>query len=215
MIRLKKIIYESELQEFQVEGFDLDEFLKMNKFSEQVRYAASRLERLAQGSSRIIYIINDITVLKLAKNAKGIAQNEVEASLGSDTYFSEILAKVLESDEKNRWIVMERAKKITKSRFKQFIDGVDIRDFYYYIRNNTHHNIYGMYGTFHVEENISDILNENAFTQTLIEFIQNYDLDSGDFGRISSFGEIDERLVITDYGLTKDVYAKHYAPKKK
>lgn len=196
-----------ELQEFQVEGFDLDEFLDLRSFAAKVRYANDKLRRIASGSARVIYEIDEYTVLKLAKNAKGIAQNEVEAGIGTDKYFENILAKVLETDERDRWVVMERAKKITKSRFKNLIDGIDIDNFHNYIRKKTEHDIHYM---FTVDDDMEERLNENEFAQDIIELILNYDLHPGDFSRPSSFGEIEGRLVITDYGLNQQVFKQYY-----
>ena len=212
MVQLKQIISELrglkelKINEFRADNFDLDAFLKMNSFASQVRYANERLQRIAQGSARVIFEIDDKTVLKLAKNQKGIAQNEVERSLSNDYMVPEnIIAKVLEEDEKDRWIVMERAKKIGKTRFKQLMDGIDINNFYDYIQQNTDWKIKRK-----IPEEISKKLNENEFAQNLIEMIQNFNLETGDFQRPSSFGEIDGRLVLTDYGLTQQVYKKYY-----
>jgi len=197
-----------ELQEFTAEGFDLDEFLNMRSFASKVRYANEKLRRLASGSARVIYVIDDKTVLKLAKNEKGLAQNEVEGSLGKDDYMvGDVVARVLEVDEENRWIVMQKAKKISKGRFRQLMDGIDIHDFYYYIKNLTD---YRFGHTFTVEPEIVEKLDENEFAQDVVELVQNFDLETADFQRPSSFGEIDGRLVITDYGLTQEVFKKYY-----
>ena len=197
----------TELNEFQSEGFDLDKFLKMTTFAAQIRYANANLQRLASGSARIIYVIDDNTVLKLAKNIKGIAQNEAENSLSNDYMVPEnIIAKVLEADEKDRWIVMERAKKIGKARFRQLMDGIDIDEFYSYLYNNSGNTD----KQFRRPVKDQEKLDNNEFAQDLLEFINNFDFQIGDFARPSSFGEIDGRLVITDYGLTKDVYQTHY-----
>lgn len=213
-VHIKDNVSEENLNEFQAQGFDLDEFLKMNSFAAQIKYANEKLKRIAQGSARIIFEIDDKTVLKLAKNAKGLAQNEVERSLSNDYMVPEdIIAKVLEEDEKDRWIVMERAKKIGKARFRQLVDGVNIEDFYHYIETQTKGK--SPYGHFNVSQEVSDILDENEFTQDLIEMVQNFDIETGDFQRPSSFGEIDGRLVITDYGLTQEVYKKYYDRSRK
>jgi len=209
MIKLKEMVSETELQEFQVEGFDLDLFLDMNSFASKIRYANEKLRRIAQGSARIIFEIDDKNVLKLAKNAKGIAQNEVERSLSNDYMVpKEIIAQVSESDENDRWIVMERAKKISTGRFKTLMDGVSLSDFYQYMKIHTDNRL-GR-GYWEVSPEVEEKLNENEFAQDIIEMIQNFNLETGDFRRPSSFGEIDGRLVITDYGLTQEVYKKHY-----
>lgn len=204
---------EEKLNEFQAQGFDLNLFLDMTSFATQVRYANEKLKRIAQGSARVIFEIDDKTVLKLAKNAKGLAQNEVEAGLSNDYMVPEdIIAKVLEYDEGYRWIVMERAKKISSGRFKQLMDGVDILIFYYYIRNQT-----DRLGNKHwsIKDEIKEKLDKNEFAQDIIEMSNNFELEVGDFGRPSSFGEIDGRLVLTDYGLTQEVYRKYYDRSRK
>ena len=43
----------------------------------------------------------------------------------------------------------------------------------------------------------------------------NFNLETGDFQRPSSFGEIDGRLIITDYGLTQEVFKNHYDKSRK
>ncbi len=202
-------MYKEKINEFQANDFDLDKFLKMDSFAKRVRYANEKLKRIAQGSARVIFEIDDKTVLKLAKNKKGVAQNEVERSLSNDYMIPEnIIAKVLEEDKNDRWLIMERAKKISSGRFKQLMDGIDILNFYFYIRNKTDGT--GRINFWNIEPEIEQKLDDNEFAQDIIEMSINFDLDVGDFGRPSSFGEIDGRLVITDYGLTQDVYKKYY-----
>lgn len=193
------------------EGFDLDKFLAMTSFAEQIRYSNDNLQRLASGSARIIYKIDDKRVLKLAKNKKGWAQNEVEADYVLNEWYGDIIAKVLESDKEDRWIVSEFAKKITKPRFKQLI-GVTIDEFYKYLYTNCGQKQY-MHYTFSPET--KEILDsqsedEDSFYHQIQDMIGNFDMNIGDFQRISTFGEIESRLVITDYGLTNDVYNKFY-----
>ena len=102
---------------------------------------------------------------------------------------------------------MERRKKITKSRFKSLMGGIDIDNFHNYIRKQTDYEISHM---FTVDDDIAEKLDENEFAQDIIELILNYDLHPGDFSRPSSFGEIEGRLVITDYGLNQQVFKQYY-----
>lgn len=211
MIRLKPMIQ----TEF-VEGFDLEKFLMMTSFAEKVRYANEKLQRIASGSARIIYKIDDKKVLKLAKNAKGIAQNEVESDGFINSAYGDIIAKVLEEDKDARWIVSEYAKKITPSRFKQLL-GASISDFYKYLYMRMNRNKRSKELTFHIQydipKEVKEHLDNTDFFNELLDMMVNFDMPVGDFGRISTFGEIDGRLVITDYGLTQDVYKTHYERK--
>ena len=57
-------------------SFNMAEFKTLTTFSERIRYCQTRLQRISSGSARIVYKIDNEKVLKLAKNRKGIAQNE-------------------------------------------------------------------------------------------------------------------------------------------
>ena len=60
----------------------LPEFLNIKSFSGKMKYANERLTRIGSGTGRVVYDIDGEKVLKLAKNPKGIAQNEAEAGAG-------------------------------------------------------------------------------------------------------------------------------------
>ena len=64
-------------------SFNMDEFKMLKTFAARIKYCQARLQRISSGSSRIVYKIDNEKVLKLAKNRKGIAQNEAE---GGDYY---------------------------------------------------------------------------------------------------------------------------------
>jgi hypothetical protein len=103
-------------------SFNFDEFRQLRTFAERVKYCEQHLKRLSSGSSRIVYIVDDEKVLKLAKNKKGIAQNEVEIRLGTEPYYT-CFANVYEYDENALWVEMEycqKAKKVILNQFTEF-----------------------------------------------------------------------------------------------
>src|ERR1700677_4811773 len=51
----------------------------LETYAARKKYAEKNLKHLSSGSARIVYLTPDKTVVKLAKNDKGIAQNEAEA----------------------------------------------------------------------------------------------------------------------------------------
>ena len=168
---------------------------------------------MTSGSGREIFKIDDKRVLKLAKNAKGIAQNQIESDyVLNDMYGGDIIAKVIESDSDNRWVVSEYAKKISPSRFKSLL-GVSIDDFWDHLYNLRKEGT--QYFTKRaVDMQVVEKLQNSEFFQQLEDMIGNFDLDIGDFKRINSFGEIDGRLVITDYGLSGSVYRDYYEKRR-
>ena len=203
MIKLKSLL-ENDLKEFR-EGFDLESFLKMSSFRQQVMYANQNLRRIASGSARIVYEIDDKKVLKLAKNAKGLAQNEAEGDWYVNESYGDIIAKVLERDENYRWIVSERAKKITPNEFKSIV-GVDFKDFYEYIVYIVGKDRYYT----EPSQEIKDKLEDDEFASEVADFIGSTDASTGDLQRISTYGKIDDRVVIIDYGLTMEIFKKYY-----
>lgn len=75
-------------------SFDMDFFKTLPSFNQRIQYCEKYLQRISSGSSRIVYKIDDQKVLKLAKNKKGLAQNETEIDYSSE--LGEIVAKIFE-----------------------------------------------------------------------------------------------------------------------
>lgn len=197
-------------------SFNFDEFRQCRSFAERVRYCEARLERIAQGSSRIVYRVDDEKVLKLAKNKKGVAQNQVEYRLGNESYYS-CFADVYEYEENGLWIEMEICQKAKKSDFKK-IYGVPfevlccmMQDF----ANSQSRNRYNQYSDFrNVVQQIWD--GEETPLQDLFMSLQDYigcEMLSGvgDLCRISSWGINSEGyFILIDYGLDDDVWEQYY-----
>ena len=190
------------------ENFDLNKFKKLKSFKERVDYCNSTLTKLGAGSSRIVYLVDDKTVLKLAKNQKGIGQNEVEIG-ASNKYYNDVIAEVYESDENGLWLEMELAKPINKVRFKQIL-GYSVEDFGKWVINlwNINNNRKSYYYT--LDKQIEEIISDSEFANSVIAFIQDYGLTPGDLGRISTYGEFDGEVKIIDYGLNDDVLSNYY-----
>ena len=51
-------------------SFDMEHFKQLKRFNERVRYCDEHLTKISSGSARIVYIVDDKMVLKLAKNEK-------------------------------------------------------------------------------------------------------------------------------------------------
>ncbi len=67
--------------------------------------------RLGIGSSRIVYDLNDGLVVKIAKNIRGISQNEAEYKTYS-VHKSSLFAEIIAVSEDYHFLIMPRAKKI-------------------------------------------------------------------------------------------------------
>ena len=98
--------------------FDFDYFKSLSHFSKQLLYAKGKLKRLGAGSSRIVFEYKD-NVLKITKNKKGLAQNEIETDQHIQTYHKNIVCKLLDEDKDYGWLLVQKANKINKARFEK------------------------------------------------------------------------------------------------
>lgn len=175
----------------------------LRSFAKRVNYFNMSLPRIASGSGRVVYDINDQYVLKVAKNEKGIAQNEVEINISSYNDTRDIVTKVLDSDDNNTWVIVEKGKKLTERRFKEIV-GFDFKLLDYALKNQ--------FGGNHYDVPL-DVF-ENEFYIELADLISNYKANFFDLGRLSSFGEVirygKPTVVAVDYGLNDEVYMSYY-----
>ena len=199
-------------------SFNFDEFRQCRSFAERVRYCEQHLQRISQGSSRIVYRVDNEKVLKLAKNKKGVAQNEVEVRLGTEPYYT-CFADIYEYDENGLWVEMEICRKAKKSDFKA-IYGVPFEALccMIYDQANNFRNVGWKINPFSDYENIVQRVweGEENDLQMLFMSIQEYiggEMLSGVgvLCRISSWGVDSEGFFkLIDYGLNDDVYDNFY-----
>lgn len=195
-------------------NFNMDEFKKLNSFNKRIKYCQDNLQRISSGSSRIVYKVDDEKVLKLAKNEKGLAQNEIEIEYGQYYDLEGTVAKIFEFHPDNLWVEMELARKATKPNFQQ-ITGLPFDEFARGVHN------YGIESgnnrgfKYNVDKEFMEKMWENEFSYDILSFIGNYGLPSGDLERISSYGVVNrngsDSVVLIDYGLTHDVYQSYYS----
>ena len=198
-------------------SFDMDTFKSLRSHSARNKYAAEHLNRISSGSSRIVYKIDDEKVLKLAKNDKGIAQNEVEIEYGQYSDIDDIVAKIFDYDEKDSlWVEMELANKVKKSDFKNIV-GYSFEDIQKAIHNYgiDSGNANRVTGKYEMDKSLLEDMWENEFMYEMFSFIGNYGVPIGDLKRLSSYGVVkrngQDAIVLIDYGLTHDVYSSYYS----
>lgn len=138
----------------------------------------NKYKQLGIGSSRYVYDLENGYVLKIAKDIRGIYQNEIEFKI-YQSQKSGFFAEVIEVSEDNKCLIMSKAK---------LIKHISTVYNYYKVRN------------------INGLLKINNFSDDI--HINN--LSKGDILRVSSWGIIDERPVLIDYGLTSSIYKKYY-----
>jgi hypothetical protein len=94
--------------------FALQEAVRL--FGKEFKQKEPRL--IGTGSSRYVYDLKDGTVLKLALDNKGIAQNSVEAFAGRDPSINRILAQVEDSSDEFVWLISEKVQPLYKPEFE-------------------------------------------------------------------------------------------------
>jgi hypothetical protein len=179
---------------------------KLETHAARKKYAEKNLKRLSSGSSRLVYLTDEDTVVKLAKNDKGIAQNEVEAN---PKMKSKYLNKILGHAKNHVWIETCYLDKINEKEFEK-LTGVDFDSFGKAVD----------YGLKNISEssgkkkpkNYDEIIESDIFKE-LKRLGNKFKLMPGDLSRISSWGTKDGNPIVIDSGLTKEVFEDFYKDK--
>jgi hypothetical protein len=209
LLRFATIFYSlASGEELPKDSKDLPTILKnisdLETYTARKNYAENNLEHLSSGSSRIVYLTNKKTIIKMAKNDKGIAQNKAEISASKVN--SKYLNKALSHADNYSWIEVPFLEKITEKDFKEMTD-IDFNDFSEAIRFSLK-KISGNTDT-EKPENYDDVV-KSSFFNDIVDIGKKLDLMPGDLARISSFGKKDGHPVLIDVGLTSVIFKDFY-----
>ena len=133
---------------------------------------------IGAGSARKVYDLNNGFVIKIARNIKGIAQNEAEFLISNDDE-SSLFAKVYFLSDDYKYLIMEKANGIKSE--KELLN-------YFKIQNKKQ-------------------LKSN---EEIKEVHDKYNFVLADLYKFTSWGKIKDKLVLIDYGYTKEIYNKFY-----
>jgi hypothetical protein len=215
-MKLKEILQEAPLPG----DWDKEAYKSDKSFASRLRYAQERAKKMGTGSSRVAFEIEHEgrpTILKIAKNKKGLAQNDFESQMFNDYYAtsSGITIPMIDHDEENdppTWIHTEKADKIHANSFKK-VFGLDPHTFERYLLWST-----GQIHSDHLggdEKQLFDkIVNDEdnyELLHDLTDLVGNYGLPVGDFSRAANWGMYKGHPVIIDLGLSSDVLSQHYS----
>jgi hypothetical protein len=92
--------------------FDLNVFKSITDPIKSYAYARSHLKLIGKGSSRMVFEFNSKSVLKVAYNDAGLAQNKKEISVNSDPSASFAIARIHASDKNGLWVIVEAVRPI-------------------------------------------------------------------------------------------------------
>ncbi len=200
---------------------------KMNlrqTFKERLKYALDRAKRLGGGSSRVAMIIeynNRPTVLKVAKNVKGLAQNEAEIEILEDGYSGNlpIVIPLIDYDRANKrpvWLQTEKARRVQSHTLMKMLHTPAM-----WLLSNQAHNIIGKETSgslsyegvknYYFNDKIKnwnptqkgwDIFNEYA--NELADLASSTTIDLNDLNNPSNWGVFNDRPVVLDLGFTDE-----------
>jgi len=175
----------------------------LETYTARKNYAEENLKHLSSGSSRIVYLTSDKTIVKLAKNDKGIAQNKAEAN---PEMKSKYLNEIIKHAKNFSWIETHYLDKITTTEFEE-MTGLDFDQFGESIR----YGLKAVSGNSDMEkpEEFSKVEKSDIYKEVK-KIGEKFKLMPGDLARISSWGTKDGRPVLIDAGLTADVYSDFY-----
>ena len=212
-MKVRDIISEAPLPN----DWDSSAYTPQKSFASRVRYATARAKKLGTGSSRIAFEIEyqgRPTVLKIAKNKKGMAQNQYEINTLGDGYVMQmnITIPMIDSDELDydnpTWLHTEKADKMKPNAFKSFMGGMtpdELGVFVEWSNGRTHSPPNGM-----TVEEAQQLLEDNETLYDLMDFTGNFDIAVGDIGRIANWGVYKGRPVLIDVGGSSEVIQKFY-----
>jgi hypothetical protein len=189
-------------------------------FKNRLAYALERAKRLGSGSSRVAMTINyedRPTVLKVAKNAKGLAQNEAEINILNDGYLGQlpIVIPLVDYDRANNrpvWIQTELAKKVNMKRLCELLHlpPHDIWTLQALVSYRTGKDKSPL--AVPVDKLKEQFLKQNKtekdweivniYADEVAELIDSSTLESGDLANAANWGEYNNRPVIIDLGFT-------------
>jgi hypothetical protein len=186
-------------------------------FAKQLKYAMERAAKLGTGSSRVAFEIpfeGRPTVVKIAKNKKGLAQNSKEADYGLYRMYPDITIPLIDYDEKNDypiWIHFEKAEKLTELKFKA-MTGFSFDNFGRLLKDDELRRTSTDYMSY--ADNLSDeeknkIQNSELFYD-VTSLMGNFDILAGDLTRLANWGIYQGRPVIIDLGFNSQVKKDFY-----
>jgi GNAT superfamily N-acetyltransferase len=186
-------------------------------FKDRLAYALERAKKLGTGSSRVATIIEyqgRPTVLKIAKNRKGLAQNSVEASILEDWYAKklDILIPLIDYDEQNQdptWIHTEVANKATERQLCNLMKCDNLSQLVNMSSSIAKRKMFQDHfrSKGRSEEDI-EIVSEYA--DKLYELYTNFDVELVDMIGARNWGIYNGKPVIIDIGFNTDVMKRFY-----
>lgn len=144
---------------------------------------SNKYQYLGEGGGRVIYSINNNYVIKLSKFYGGYRQCETEDYIYHNVqqHLKKYLCPVVWYKED--MLIMRKAIPLAKKRKEK------------------HKNAFKFLG----------VSKEDTLYINIQELIENFNLLYGDIESLSSWGILDNRIMLIDYGCTNEIFKKYFA----
>ena len=205
--------------------WDKQVYTPNTSYKKRIEYAVARAQKLGKGSSRTVVEIpyqGRQTVLKVAHNGKGMAQNEAEAGILDDWYVKQsgLVIPIIDYDEDHSqpvWLHTEKAEKVNAKQLCQLLRTNDLSTLIRYANMMVGKIRYEQTYMDRVIQTITELYGEDGaeifseYAGSLGDLATNNDVDLRDFNTHKNWGVYKGEPVVIDIGFTKDVAAQYYS----
>lgn len=169
--------------------FSMTRFRTFNERSLMFMYAMYFLEKLGQGSGRVVFLLDSRRALKVATNPTGVDQNKTEAALSARPGAHRVVTRVLEVGPDSEWLISELVRPLSGEAEFEELTGTSWEVFTTTVTQvHRHRSLAG------VDER----------TRAVMRVARQQRLSPGDLTKIMHWGKTaDGRAVLLDYGLTR------------
>jgi hypothetical protein len=204
--------------------WDKEVFTPQTSYAAKIKYAVERAQKAGKGSSRTVFeIVHEgrPTILKVAHNAKGMAQNEAEANILDDGYVQQIgiAIPLIDYDTEHAqpvWIHMEKAQRATQRQLVNLMQCASLPLLVSIASNSYSGN------TKAAQWNIQQVMDDYGITDrnemdTLFEYVDKLQelmsmgVDLRDFTTARNWGIYNGKPVVIDLGFNDEVSKKYYS----
>ncbi len=221
-------LFENELLEMPMPAdWDKSVFTPKTSYAKRIKYAAERAAKLGRGSSRSAFLITidgKESILKVAHNVKGLAQNEVEVGILADHYAKslDIMIPLIDYDQEHErplWINVERAQKVSQIALCKILKCEELSQIVIFAAAMIGQmKPYG--GVDPITKAVSDKFGETGletfeeYAEKLAELGSSYDVQLRDFSSAGNWGLYNGHPVVIDVGLNSEVDSSHYSRRR-
>lgn len=188
-----------------------------SEFADTVHIIADKfkLKYIAHGSSRIVYEVTPTTVIKVAMNLAGIAQNQAEISLSRHKHAA--LNSVVDYSEMEVCSIHKKAAKLPDYFHEFGLNRKQLSECIHYCAMSYNPADLQTQKIIHHSDSINIDMYEQfldtQFGDDLFKLSTSHKLSPGDIITLSDkqYGLVNNKLKLIDYGLNADVYSQYYS----